>query len=105
MKGLGHTYRLPHDALDGMKIVLGLLSGLYYGLKSLLLVSRIQQLHNAVLGKVPTEASWKVGFKSLLKPGAHAHGEISMAGEGPRRTHQLLEIHLNRTGRLIPIAV
>jgi hypothetical protein len=68
-------------------------------------MGHVEGLHNAVLGKVPTKTSLKAGVKSLLEPSTHAHGEIMLAGEGLRCTHQLLEVCLNRAGYLIPIAV
>jgi hypothetical protein len=105
MKGLGHPYRLLRDMMDDVKIVLSFLCGLYHGLESLSLMGRIERLHNAVLGKVPTKTSLKAGVKSLLEPSTHAHGEIALAGEGPRCTHPLLEVCLNHAGHLIPIAV
>jgi hypothetical protein len=91
--------------LDGVEAVLGLLGGLQHGLKSLPLMSCIKRLNGAMLGEVAIIVGLKTRVKAMLKSSTHAYREVMMAGERASSAHQLLEVRLNQTDNLIPIAV
>jgi hypothetical protein len=64
-----------------------------------------QRLDNAVLGEVPAVTCLKVGIEAILEAGTQADGEVSHTREGTSRTHELLEVCLNRADHLIAIAI
>jgi hypothetical protein len=61
MKGLGHSYHLPRDVLDGVKVILSLLGCLQHSLQCLLLMGRVERLHNAMRGEVPAKTNLEAG--------------------------------------------
>ncbi len=58
-----------------------------------------------MLWEVAMETDLKTRVKAILKASTHAHRKFTVAGEGASSSHQLLEIRLDQTNNLIPIAV
>ena len=86
-------------------VVLGLLGCLQHGLERLPLVSRVQRLNDAVLGKISSVTCLEARVEAILKSSTQAHGEVSLTGEWASSTHELLEVGLNRADNLITVAV
>jgi hypothetical protein len=61
MKGLGHSYCLPRDALDSVEVILSLLGCLQHSLQHLPLMGFIEQLHNAMSREVPVKTNLEAG--------------------------------------------